>query len=161
MEVTGEDSRRGLWGHVPQVQRGEGLPECTSGVTKKAVCPPPVAVSPCPISTTAGLVSSSTQPCSAQDQVLLIWASQQNHQRADSRTTHPASQGSGTAPTGASGELSAPFPCTSALSTKYPAQPGFLGTHTGTGGRGVQQTTSLAPGKCPAATALAAACTPK
>lgn len=75
------------------MQRGEGLPERTSGVTEKAACPQPVTASPCPIRATAGLVSSSTQPCSAQDQVLLIWASQQSHQRGDSRTTQlPSAQ---------------------------------------------------------------------
>lgn len=142
------------------MQRGEGLPECTSGVTGKAACPHPVAASPCPISATAGLVSSSTQPCSAQDQVLLIWASQQSHQHGDSRTTQLPSF-SGAASAGPSGELSAPFPHTAALSTKYPAQPGFLGTHTDTSGRGVQRATNLTPGKCPAAAALAAVCTSK
>lgn len=48
-----------------------GLAECTSGDTDKSAYPHPLAASPCPISATAGLVLSSTQPCSAQSQVLL------------------------------------------------------------------------------------------
>lgn len=72
---------------------------------------------------------------------------------------HPASHCSGAACAGASGELSAHFPCTAALSTEYLGHPGFLGTNTN--GRGVQQVTSLTPGKCPTAGAPAAVCTAK
>lgn len=79
--------RGGQGGQVPQEQRGEGLAECTSAAARKAPCPHPMAASPCPISAIARLAFSSSQPCSAQDQLLLIWASQQSHECGASRTT--------------------------------------------------------------------------
>lgn len=140
----------------------QGLPECTSGVAEKTAGSHPVAASPCPISATTGLVSSSTQPCSAQEQVLLIWASQQSHEHEDGRTIQlptaqelPQQELPQQEP---QGSCRLPFP------VQLLSPPGTrvsLGTHTDTNGRGVQQATSLTPGKCRAVAALAAVCIAK
>lgn len=123
-------SRRGLWGHVPQVQ------ECGAGWVYQwryqESCLPP--------------------PCGCQS------LSHQCHSRAGLQL-HRALLCPGSGPA-ASGELPAPFPCTAAVFTKYPAQPGFLGTHWHPWQRG-PAATSLTPGKCPVAAALAAVCTAK
>lgn len=75
------------------MQRGEGLPECTSGVADKAACPHPGAVGPCPSDATAGPVSGSAQPCPARPWVLLNRATQQSPTHGDGRATRPPTAG--------------------------------------------------------------------